>query len=91
MDIPVVPLLILFLIVIGLFIIEDIFEAFFKFLFFQTGVIAYKLSTLFNTKYDFLSYSLFRDTYRIDHEYRKLMVVGFIILLIIFFIIIAFI
>ena len=87
MDISVAPLLVLFFI---LFALQMFLDAAFMFVCYITGVIALKLVTLLNTKYDILSYGVFKDTYKTKPAYKKPMAVGFFIWILTIVIILAF-
>ena len=87
MEISVAPLLVLLFL---LFALQMFLDTAFMFLCYITGVIALKLVTLLNAKYDILSYGVFKDTYKTNPAYKKPMAVGFIIWILFIVIILAF-
>ncbi len=87
MEISVAPFLVLLLL---LFTLQMFLDAAFMFICYLTGVIALKIVTLLNTKYDILSYGVFKETYKTNPAYKKPMAVGFIIWILFIVIILAF-
>ena len=88
MEISVASILILLFLL--LFAFQMFLDAAFMFLCYITGVLALKLVTLLNTKYDTLSYGVFKDTYKTNPVYKKPMAVGFILWILFIVIILAF-
>ena len=81
-----VALLLVFLLV--LFVIQMFIDAAFMFVCYMTGVIALKIITFLNTKYQILSYSVFKETYKTHPTYKKPMAVGLVLWILIFIIIV---
>lgn len=76
MEIAINPIWSLLLIVIGLQFFLDL--AFF-FLCYLTGVVIFKLFTLFKTDHRFLKYSLFKAEFKINSRYKTATALGFLI------------
>ena len=77
---------ILFLI---LFAIQLFFDTAFIFLCYLVGVLALKAVAILNTKYNILSYRVFKEQYKTKPGYKKPITIGMIILSSSLFILIA--
>ena len=75
MDILNNPFIILFFILLG---IQFLIDMAFYFLCYITGVIILKAATLLKTKYKFLKYGVFKETYKDNPSYKQPIVIGFI-------------
>lgn len=55
-----------------------VFDMAFYFVCYLTGVLLIKIITSLNTKYNFLTYEVFKETYKDSSRYKKPIFVGFI-------------
>lgn len=76
----------LFFILVG---IQLFIDAAFVFLCYIVGVMVLKAIIILNTKYNVLSYTVFKETYKTEPSYRKPIAVGMTILVSLLFILIA--
>lgn len=73
MDISVWPFILLFFIFVGVQLFMDVV---FYFLSYLSGVLVLKTIIILHTKYNYLSYKVFKDTYKTELGYKTPMIVG---------------